>query len=149
MAKEIRHLMDEDDIGSGEKRHDDVREAGQSLSAPADNHPLDGSRLHQGVEEQEYAMHTPSPEEMRAQRPGGSHVEATLPGQMLQSGTHIARILAQKQPDDTFEAQVFVRLAREPELAETYIPAGIFPTEAEAWTAAQERAERAFKEHEF
>jgi hypothetical protein len=42
-----------------------------------------------------------------------------------------------------------VRLAREPEVAETYIPAGTFPTEAEAWTAAEERARRAFDEHEF
>lgn len=70
-------------------------------------------------------------------------------GRILQSGTHVARILATHLPDDRYEAQVFVRLAREPEIAETYIPAGIYETEAEAWTAAEERAERAFREHEF
>jgi len=68
---------------------------------------------------------------------------------VLQSGTHIARYDAHKNPDDTFEAQVFVRLSREPELAETYIPVGIFATEAEALAGARERAERALKEHEF
>jgi hypothetical protein len=68
---------------------------------------------------------------------------------ILQSGTHIAKILAAKKPDDTYEAQVFVRLAREPEVAETYIPAGIFATEAEALAAAEQRAERALNENEF
>ncbi|WDZ94946.1 hypothetical protein Herbaro_15835 [Herbaspirillum sp. WKF16] len=68
---------------------------------------------------------------------------------VLQSGTHIARFDAVQQPDDSFEAQVFVRLAREPEIAETYIPAGIFPTEQEALEGARERAQRALKEHEF
>lgn len=70
-------------------------------------------------------------------------------GRILQSGTHVARILATHLPDDRYEAQVFVRLTREPQIAETYIPAGIYETEAEAWTAAEERAERAFREHEF
>ena len=46
--------------------------------------------------------------------------------QVLQSGTHIARFDAVKKDDDVFEAQVFVRLTREPEIAETYIPAGLF-----------------------
>jgi hypothetical protein len=72
-----------------------------------------------------------------------------MPGHILQSGTHIARINAIKLPDDTWEAQVFVRLAREPEIAETYIPAGIHPTEAQAWKAAEQRATRAIEEHEF
>jgi hypothetical protein len=72
-----------------------------------------------------------------------------MEGRVLQSGTHIARITAAHLPDDTFEAQVFVRLSREPEIAETYIPAGIFLTEEEAWTAAEQRAKRAFNEHEF
>lgn len=72
-----------------------------------------------------------------------------MEGRVLQSGTHIARIVATPLPDDTFEAQVFVRLAREPEIAETYIPVGIYPTEAEAWSAAEERANRAFNENEF
>jgi hypothetical protein len=70
-------------------------------------------------------------------------------GKILQSGTHIARIVALRQPDETFEAQVFVRLTREPDIAETYIPAGIYETEEEAWKAAEKRANRAFEEHEF
>jgi hypothetical protein len=72
-----------------------------------------------------------------------------MTGRILQSGTHIARIVAIKQPDGTYEAQVFVRLTREPEIAETYIPAGIYQTENEAWAAAEQRANRALKEHEF
>ena len=72
-----------------------------------------------------------------------------LPGKVLQSGTHLARILAVRQPDNTFEAQVFVRLTREPEVAETYIHVGLYGSEEEAWAAAEERAQRAFDEHEF
>ena len=53
------------------------------------------------------------------------------------------------QPGGMFEAQVYVRLAREPEVAETYIPAGIFDTEEEAWAGARQRATRALAEHEF
>jgi hypothetical protein len=114
MAPETKHLMNEADIGSGEK-----------------------SLGQQDVERDELAL--------------GRGEDAIQPaaGRMLQSGTHLARILAAKQPDDTYEAQVYVRLTREPEIAETYIPAGIFPSEEEAWKAAQERAERAFREHEF
>jgi hypothetical protein len=70
-------------------------------------------------------------------------------GRMMQSGTHLARLTVQAQSDGTFEAQVYVRLTREPEVAETYIPAGTYPTEPEAWAAAEERARRAFDEHEF
>jgi hypothetical protein len=70
-------------------------------------------------------------------------------GRVLQSGTHIARMIALEEPDGTFEAQVFVRLSREPEIAETYIPAGIFPTAKEAWEAAETRAKRAIENHEF
>ena len=70
-------------------------------------------------------------------------------GRILQSGTHIARILALEEPDGTFEAQVYVRLAREPEIAETYIPAGLHPTAEAAWRAAEERARRALDNHEF
>ena len=70
-------------------------------------------------------------------------------GRILQSGTHIARIVALEEPDGTFEAQVFVRLAREPEIAETYIPVGIFPTADQAWEAAEARATRAIENHEF
>jgi hypothetical protein len=72
-----------------------------------------------------------------------------MEGRIIQSGTHIAKILAARQPDDTYEAQVFVRLTREPEIAETYIPAGIFQTEVEALKAAKQRAQRAINENEF
>lgn len=68
---------------------------------------------------------------------------------ILKSGSHLARMAAVAQPDGTFEAQVYVRLMREPEIAETYIPAGIFGTEAEAWEGARQRAMRALAEHEF
>ena len=70
-------------------------------------------------------------------------------GRVLQSGTHIARIAAMPEPDGTFEAQVFVRLSREPEIADTYIPAGVYPSEADALQAAEERARRALDNHEF
>jgi hypothetical protein len=72
-----------------------------------------------------------------------------MPGRILQSGSHVARIIAVRLPDETHEAQVYVRLAHEPHVAETYIPAGIYETEAEAWYAAEQRAQRAFEEHEF
>jgi hypothetical protein len=72
-----------------------------------------------------------------------------MTGQTLQSGTHIARTDTRLMPDGTFEAQVFVRLSREPEIAETYIPAGIYPDQPSALQAAQERARRALDEHEF
>lgn len=75
--------------------------------------------------------------------------DPTAGGRVLQSGTHLARILAVKQEDDTYEAQVYVRLTREPPQAETYIPVGIYGTEAEAWSAAEQRAQRAFDENEF
>lgn len=110
MGQQVKHLMDEADIGSGDKSpgQRDVERDEQSLG--------DGEARQ---------------------------------GRMLQSGTHLARILALPQSDGTYEAQVYVRLAREPEIAETYIPAGTFPTEEEAWAAAEERARRAFDEHEF
>lgn len=72
-----------------------------------------------------------------------------MEGRIIQSGTHIAKILAARQPDETYEAQVYVRLAREPEIAQTYIPVGIFQTEEEALKAAEQRAERAINENEF
>lgn len=114
MGQQIKHLMDEADIGSGEKTP--------------------------GQKEVERDQRSVS------QGPDG---ESGAAGRILQSGTHLARILALAQPDGTYEAQVFVRLTREPEIAETYIPAGTYPTEAEAWAAAEERAQRAFTEHEF
>ena len=73
----------------------------------------------------------------------------SMPGRILQSGTHVARIVAVRQSDDSYDAQVYVRLVHEPDVAETYIPAGIHETEADAWRAAEQRARRAFEEHEF
>lgn len=68
---------------------------------------------------------------------------------ILKSGTHIARIAAVEEPDGTFAAQVYVRLEREPELAETYIPVGIHPSEGEALAAARQRASEALAENQF
>lgn len=72
-----------------------------------------------------------------------------MTGRTLQSGTHIARTDTAPAGDGLFEGQVFVRLSREPEIAETYIPVGMFPTQEEALRAAEERAERALREQEF
>ncbi|MGV3656205.1 MAG: hypothetical protein ACO1N5_18555 [Noviherbaspirillum sp.] len=72
-----------------------------------------------------------------------------MTGRILQSGSHIARTETVEMPDGTWEAQVFVRLAREPEIAETYIPVGLFGSEAEAAQAAEQRAVRAIEEQEF
>jgi hypothetical protein len=123
MAQETKHWLNESDIGSGEKppSQKDVERDERRVNDGAGNNGQARS-------------------DDRAAAP---------PGRMLQSGTHLARILAVRQPDDTFEAQVFVRLTREPEIAETYIPAGTFATESEAWAAAEERAKRAFAEREF
>lgn len=68
---------------------------------------------------------------------------------ILKSGTHIARIAAIEEPDGTFAAQVYVRLEREPEIAETYIPAGIHASEGEALAAARQRATEALVENQF
>lgn len=68
---------------------------------------------------------------------------------VLRNGARIARYDAIEKPDHAYEAQVFVRLTREPEIAETYIPAGIYPTEQEALAGARERARRALTEAEF
>lgn len=72
-----------------------------------------------------------------------------MEGRILQSGNHVARIAAVKQPDETYEGQVFVRLTHEPEIAETYIPVGMYESEVKALEAAEQRATRAFDEHEF
>lgn len=124
MAQQPKHWMDEPDIGSGEK-----------APSQAD------------VEGDEHSIGATSPESGTSETAKSDGTDTT--GRVLQSGTHLARILATKQPDGRFEAQVYVRLTREPETAETYIPAGTFMTEAEAWRAAEERAQRAFREHEF
>jgi hypothetical protein len=116
-----KHYLDEPDIGSGEKTagQKEVERDAQAVRPTQGNEFSDKNQ-------------SSSPE-----------------GRLLREGDHIARILVVKQPDETYEAQVYVRLTREPELAETYIPSGIFATEAEAWSAAEERAKRAFEEHEF
>lgn len=92
---------------------------------------------------------TPGQEELERDQNLINNEDGSAGGRVLQSGTHLARILTSRQPDGQYEAQVYVRLTREPEEAETYIPAGSFPSEAEAWQAAEERAKRALREHEF
>lgn len=72
-----------------------------------------------------------------------------MPEDLLKNGDHIARIATVLEPDGTYAAQVYVRLEREPELAETYIPAGVHGTEEEALAAARERAVEALREHQF
>lgn len=120
MGQQTKHFMNEADIGSGEKS------SGQ-----------------EDLEKAELAV--PPTGNMESLPDGGASPE----GRLLQSGTHLARIVAVPQPDGTYEAQVFVRLTREPEVAETYIPVGTYPTEKAAWTAAEQRAQRAFTENEF
>jgi hypothetical protein len=134
MAQKDRHFMDEADIGSGEKTpgQHEVEQDVRSVHGTERGEPLDGSHHHQVAEEQRHAQQ-----------------EQGATGRVLQSGTHLARVSVARQADDTFEAQVYVRLTREPEVAETYIPAGSFATEAEAWDAAEDRARRALNEHEF
>jgi hypothetical protein len=150
MGKQIKHLMDEPDIGSGEKTpaQEDIEreELSVNVPLPQGSHAQDGGQFPQVIEEQRYADQRPTPEE---QRPRHATHESNLPGRILQNGDHIARIATVQLPDHTYDAQVYVRLSREPEVAETYIPAGTFVTEAEAWVAAEERANRAFKENEF
>lgn len=128
MGQQIRHLTDEADIGSGEKTPGQQAVEREEQRVPP-NGPENGAKA------------------FRHTRP--SDGEAQAEGRILQDGTHLARIVAVAQPNGFYEAQVYVRLTREPEVAETYIPAGTYPTEAEAWAAAEERAQRAFKEKEF
>lgn len=109
MAPKFGHLLDEADIGSGEK----------------------------------------TPGQLDLENEQRTVGEAPPNERVLRSGDHLARMMAVRQPDDTFEAQVYVRLTREPARAETYIPAGMFATEAEAWAAAEARARRAFEERQF
>lgn len=145
MGQEVKHLTDEPDIGSGEKTpaQKEIERETASVNVP---HAQNGSQFPQVVEEQKYSEQRPTKEE---QRPRHINPENALPGRVLQSGTHIARFVTAQLPDGTYEAQVYVRLTREPEVAETYIPAGVFVTDAEAWVAAEERAKRSLREHEF
>jgi hypothetical protein len=143
MAPQIKHFMDEPDIGSGEKNpaQEDVEREQNSIHPKADTQSSNGAQETQNMNGKQAEQPTGNSE--RTARESGTE------GRLLKSGTHLARILALAQPDGTYEAQVYVRLTREPEVAETYIPAGTFTTEEEAWAAAEERASRAFKEHEF
>lgn len=142
MTREPRHFMDEADIGSGEKSpgQHEVEQDVHAVHGTRVGQPVDGSHQHDVVDEQGYLTREPD---------GNDPVRSDEPGQTLQSGSHLARIVAHRLPDDSYEAQVYVRLTREPKIAETYIPAGIYATQAEAWSAAKERAQRAFKEREF
>ena len=120
MAQNDKHYMDESDIGSGEKTPGQ-REVEKDVQSIASS------------------------------QNGGAPAngQGQPPGRTLTSGNHIARILAVRQPDETYEAQVYVRLAHEPQVAETFIPAGTYGSEEAAWAAAEERATRAFRENEF
>jgi len=144
MGHQGRHFIDEPDIGSGERSpgQEDVDNDVRSVDGSLIGQPLNGRQHHQVVDEQRHANLPPGRSGERGAT--GQHI-----GRILQSGTHLARIVAQRMDDGTYEAQVYVRLVREPEIAETYIPAGTFRSEQEAWRAAEERARRAFVEHEF
>ena len=165
MAQESRHRMQESDIGSREKTpaQQDIESEIASLQPPAgvdqdrqgqhgksddtmttatkSRQALNGTHLHQGVEEQHRIP--------KKQDPADVQDTSALPSRILRNGAQLARIAALPLPDGTYEAQVFVRLAREPELAETSIPAGTFLHEDQAWAAAEGRARRAFAEHEI
>lgn len=154
MAKETRHFMDEADIGSGEKtpgQHETEKEVA-SVKVPQIGNPQDGRQLQEVVEEQQYADR-PSAlngrNQENADQQGPLTQQPNLASHFLQSGTHIARVAVAYRDDKTYEAQVFVRLTREPQIAETYIPVGIFGSEAEALAAAEDRARRALKNNEF
>ena len=159
MAKEIKHFMDEADIGSGEKNigQREIEQEVQSVRVPQPDTPGDGRQLHDVVEEQKYAdehstlsgHNLTDVEHEKRVATDTSQREDGGGRRVLQRGTHIARLDVAGLPDGSFEAQVYVRLTREPETAETYIPAGAYPTEEEAWKAAEERGRRALDEREF
>lgn len=120
------HWMNEPDIGSGEK-----------------------SAAQRKVEREQQAL---GEERRRSDSAGadtGDGAADNSGGDTLQDGDHLARVATRAMDDGTYEAQVFVRLTREPEVAETYIPVGTFPTEEAARAAAEERARRALREQEF
>jgi hypothetical protein len=146
MAKEPKHYLNEPDIGSGEYSagQEDVQRDVASVHNSAVGKPQDGSQFKDVVEEQEYAeQRHPEAEHQR------NNAQSQNADRVLQSNTHLARFTIYQLMDGSYEAQVYVRLTSEPEIAETYIPAGTFPTELEAWNAAEQRATRALKEHEF
>lgn len=149
MAKESKHLTNEADIGSGEKNAGQREIERDMNSIPAEkSQPQDGRQLQEVVEEQEFSE-SPLLLDGRNYRNEARLTEEADGSRVLRLGTHLARFAAMRLPNDSYEAQVFVRLEREPQTAETYIPAGTFVTEGEAWVAAEERARRALNEREF
>ena len=131
MAREDRHYMNEPDIGSGEKTpgQRDVEADVHSVHGTLNPEPLDGRHYaHEIVEEQRYADQPPSAAEQHQRQTAFSEPASRI----LQSGTHLARATVARMQNGSYEAQVYVRLTREPDIAETYIPAGTFPTEDEA-----------------
>lgn len=157
MAKEIKHFTDEADIGSGEKNMAQRDIDRDVTSIPERGQVRDGRHMQDVVEEQQYAderstlggynLQDAERERMVAMQSG--QPDRQDGNQVLQKGTHIARIATAQLLDGMYEAQVYVRLMREPEVAETYIPAGVHPTESDARAAAEERARRALDENEF
>ncbi|HYD82354.1 MAG TPA: hypothetical protein VEC06_21330 [Paucimonas sp.] len=129
--------------GSGKERPGQGAQASVTHGAPQD-----GRQLQEVVEEQQFAE-MPSLLDGRNFQDEGQPQQEADRSKRLTLGTHIARYLAIRLPNGSYEAQVYVRLAREPEVAETYIPAGTFVQESEAWSAAEERARRALDEREF
>lgn len=122
-----QHWMDEADIGSGEKSaaQRELESEQQALGAQRrDQHAADGD-AGEAAQLDDERQHT------------------------LQDGDHLARVATRQLDDGSWEAQVYVRLTREPQRAETYIPVGTFPTEEAARAAAKERAQRALREQEF
>ncbi|HEY4541725.1 MAG TPA: hypothetical protein VIG66_05050 [Noviherbaspirillum sp.] len=128
------HWMNEADIGSGEK-------SPAQLELEAEQRKLGEERRHGRAADAAGQDRREGDAESRQMADDGSKV--------LQSGDHLARVTTKQLEDGTYEAQVYVRLTREPELAETYIPAGTYPDEAQAQAAAEERARRALEEQEF
>jgi hypothetical protein len=131
MGQQNRHWVDEPDIGSGEKSpaQSDLEREQDALGQGA-GRSKDGAQAARTDGEQAFDRPPADPHTLR-------------------SGDHLARFITRRLDDGTYEAQVYVRLTREPELAETYIPAGSFSTEEEARSAAEERARRALEEREF
>jgi hypothetical protein len=149
MTRNSKHFMDEADIGSGEKSAGQ-RDVERDIQAVPErkNPPQDGRQLQEVVEEQQFAD-SPSLLDGRNYQNEVRLFQEDDGSRVLELGTHIARFAATQLQNGSYEAQVYVRLAREPATAETYIPAGTFTTEGEAWVAAEERARRALNEREF
>jgi hypothetical protein len=161
--------MNEPDIGSGEKTAEqrDIDKLLTSLDVPSQPEAKDNKQTLVPAEEQKPAEQRLPCDDRNVEevdrmaeleRPPGEQLDQEVmpaesqpdaPRKILQNETHIARATIAKMSNGFYEAQVYVRLTREPEIAETYIPAGIFASESEAFAAAEERAKRALEAHEF